>query len=178
LIDGGTPLQVYTAQGTQVTTISLPSTGPHTIRWIDGNQNRSGDTGDITTAGTLVQLSVPSGGQIVLSAPTKLSDAVFVPDDFISVSAGASRIDLGWLPRLRGLLGWDVAAYGYGSKGYVSLQDPTAQQALVSAMQTYFAGRSGRKAVPLDLGTNDYGLNYLSPADVATIAGQVADAIH
>jgi lysophospholipase L1-like esterase len=102
-----------------------------------------------------------------------------VGGDSISVGGNASVLSqLGWVPVLRGLTGYNIAITGWAAKS-ASAAFPTAtlRQAEASRVKAYLAG-AGRKFYWYCLGTNDYGLQTGSAATYKAITGALFDEIN
>lgn len=183
-MDGGAPQYLTTnASGNQPFTFQNPG-GTHVWEYTGGSAQKpsEGGSGNVLTGGVLTKVDFAAGQTYTLAPVTKATNGLFIIGDSISVSVGASTVDKGWGPVLRGQLGptWDVAFDSYGYRGLLpAMAQATYLNALKQQVSTYFAGRSGRKVAVLDLGTNNYGLTppLTSAADAATIAGAILDAL-
>ncbi|MDF7810494.1 IPT/TIG domain-containing protein [Hymenobacter sp. YC55] len=166
-------------QLTREFTLALPDLGTHVLKLYEGSQQRPEEEGSILTGGTFTKVEVVgTNATYSVGAATKTPDGAYLTGDSITVSTGATRIDFGLIPRLRALLGFDVAAGGYGWKGLIpSLGTPELRQQELGRVQAFLSGRTGRRIYVLDMSTNDHGVGYGTPAQAAAAAQAMIELV-
>ncbi|TGE08262.1 Ig-like domain-containing protein [Hymenobacter fodinae] len=164
----------------KVHTVPMPDLGTHVLRLFEGSAQRPYEEGDVLTGGSFTFLElVGSNASFTPAANVATASAVYVDGDSISVSAGAPRVDRGWLPRLREMMNCDIIAGGYGWRGLTkSLGTSELRQANLQLIKKAFEGRTGRRIYVIDLGTNDAGIGYGTAAQTAAAASDMAQLVY